>query len=94
MRLRKFEELKVAGKSDQECIDEIIAIVRHRMESPSTEQKQTSLEDGNHNSQLLERRASKRAPDAPDVPTRRRSYDLLRLGSVDSAAPEKPQRKI
>ena len=95
---RKFEELKVAGKTDQECVDEIITLVRQRMEQasdPSSEQPQSSDGTRTHISKPpLERRPSKRAPDAPDVPTRRRSYDLLRLGSMDSAAVEKPQRKI
>lgn len=79
----------MAGKTDQECIDEIIVLVRQRLE-----QLQGTNENGIHASKPpLERRPSKRAPDAPDVPTRRRSYDLLRLGSMDSAASEKPQRK-
>lgn len=95
MSCRKFEELKVSGKTDQECVDEIVAMVRRRMEAseaPMTEHQQNTQVTGEVlQPPLLERRPSKRAPNAPDVPTRRRSFDLLRLGSMDASS-EKPQR--
>ena len=38
----------------------------------------------------LQKSDSKRAPNATDIPTRRRSYDLVRLTSEDEKHPERP----